>query len=146
MEVMFVNTIHETITVTYKLFSILIPKAGLLFEQIWDSELAMKANELGAKLCTNNHSNLDMRNTMQRKCVHQNVIVSNDDYSIAVLSWMMESQYYNIETNRCNVVNGCENFQNMILPGTVYLGCGIHYCPQLSTTEKQLIVCNYSPE
>ncbi|CAH8865159.1 unnamed protein product [Trichobilharzia szidati] len=121
-----------------------IVREGKVKDYVWDNNLAINAYQW-AQQCKNNRSSPEDRKDKRHRIINQNVAISGDILD-AVMVWAVESANYNVYTGECKEVGKCENYRNLLLPGTVYLGCGFHWCPDLPTTGKNLVVCNYSPE
>jgi pathogenesis-related protein 1 len=59
----------------------------------------------------------------------------------AVLSWASEQKNYDYAHNTCN--GTCGHYTQMVWAKSVFLGCGIAFCPKLRFSSS--IVCDYAP-
>lgn len=80
--------------------------------------------------------------------IGQNLYARTSGYNVtlAVQSWFNEVSFYTYNNNTCQTNKVCGHYTQVVWAATDRVGCGITFCPTLSTlTNAYFIACNYGP-
>ncbi|CAL1538576.1 unnamed protein product [Lymnaea stagnalis] len=115
----------------------------------WDSALEVLAQSYSEK-CDFKHSPLSYRtNVLDFKYIGENIYAGTATFDplTPVQLWWDEYTFYDFNTRRCTGV--CGHYTQVVWDKSFALGCGFHYCKNLTGAPNfnrgYNVVCHYGP-
>lgn len=122
------------------------PAASDMLKMVWNGELESMAQQW-ADACDWKHGQPSRLSTPFAQ-IGQNLWAGSGPYSptLATDAWFNEIKFYSYDSNACAAGEVCGHYTQVAWAKSYALGCGISYCPQISSIANgHYIVCNYGP-
>ncbi|XP_061174553.1 GLIPR1-like protein 1 [Saccostrea echinata] len=118
-----------------------IPPAANMKRLMYSRELESIAQQ-HANRCSFLHNDNRSRESHTFSRVGENIFqgIKGSNISNAIQYWSQQGNFYNIQTNECQLFFFCEFYTQVTWADSEYVGCGKADCG-----TKTFVVCNYGP-